>query len=148
MEFDNSGLSVDAAEVRRRKFQSLAFLEAQRRLTLDYFEEKLSIEKEVIELRSDKEMRLMSAALDEQRTFELQSLEQQFSQQIAQIETSAKEQRLSADVGAHSALADLERSKTDQENSNKMSNNSYFYFTKGNEVIKPNNTHNISTISA
>jgi hypothetical protein len=132
--FDPNGPAIDGAAVKHKKDACVAILAAHKELTLDYLTKKCEIDKKVCNDRAELELRVTEASIEEIRASQLLALELQLTQQLAQIEQGSAEQLFQIESYTAQAKVECQRQKSDQENSTKLSQNTYIQFKLGNET--------------
>ena len=105
-----------AATVTKVKTQSLKLIEQNRHLLDDFLEEKLSIEKKVVNLNAERDLRLAKMQTDEEQTRKIAELQRQLSQTLLGIDHQIQDQRFHLDTQTINSLAECMRVKFEKEN--------------------------------
>jgi hypothetical protein len=120
------GASYSAGTVHKLKERVLRVLEENKVILDEFLDEKLAIEKQVVNLSAERDLELARLQMEEEKTRKVKELERNLSQSLISIDQQAQEQRFQLETQTVSSLAECMRVKFEKDNFALISEPSFF----------------------
>ena len=118
--YNPSQIYIDPEIVRSQKSQSLTMLDNQMGIAKDRAKAEFDAQKQAIAMKSDHDLSMANASIEQSKVQALFALDQQFQQRRMEIEQRAQEQKLQIEATASQLLMTAEQQRLEKEMTEKM----------------------------
>lgn len=118
--FNPSQIYIDPEIVRSQKTQSLSMLDNQLTIAKDRAKAEYEAQKQAISMKSEHDLSMANASIEQSKVQALFALDQQFQQRRMEIEQRAQEQKLQIEATSSQLLMTAEQQRLEKDMQEKM----------------------------